>query len=67
MKTRMARTRAEFEECLINAFIAGCTHGYGVEHTENVYEQEMAGALLYVGRITKEEYEATMQKYIEKE
>ena len=51
----MPKTRAEFESAIINAFMAGCNHGYGVEHTVNVYEQEILGAEHWVGRISKEE------------
>lgn len=54
-KIKMPRTRAEFEEMLMDAFLSGCTHGYSVEHTENVSEQERIGALEYIGLITKEE------------
>ena len=59
-KMRMPKNRAEFEQTLINTFMAGCTHAYGVEHTIDIYGQEMLGALLWVGRITEEEYNKKM-------
>lgn len=62
-KVRMPRTRAEFEEQLVNAFMAGCVHGYAVEHTQDMHEQEMAGALRYIGKITKEEFDKRMNEY----
>lgn len=34
----------EVEQLIRNAFYSGCTWGYGVEHTENVIEQETIGA-----------------------
>ena len=61
-KIKMPRTRAGFEELLINTFIAGCTHGYAVEHTGNVYEQEHAGALFWIGKISYEECQDIMEK-----
>lgn len=54
-KIAMPRNRKRFEECLINTFIAGCNHGYAVEHTLDVNEQEMIGALAWIGKITSEE------------
>mgnify|MGYP003297116915 CR=1 FL=1 len=63
-KRKMPKTRAEFEETLINTFIAGCIHGYGVEHSQNVYEQERTGALLWIGRISKEEYDRKMDELL---
>lgn len=54
-KIAMPRTRAQFDEQIINAFIAGCEHGYDVEHTHNKWEQEMIGALAFIGRISREE------------
>ena len=61
-KRRMPKTRKEFEECLINTFMAGCTHGYAVEHTVDIYEQERLGALLWIGRISEEEYNQQMKE-----
>lgn len=52
----MPRTKAEFEEILITTFEAGCNHGYGVEHTQNVSEQERLGAEHWIGRISDEEF-----------
>lgn len=61
-KIAMPRNRKRFEECLINTFIAGCNHGYCVEHTRNVCEQEMLGALVWVGKITQEEADERMEE-----
>lgn len=61
-KFAMPRNRKRFEECLINTFIAGCNHGYVVEHTHAVYEQEMIGALAWIGRITQEEADKKMEE-----
>ena len=61
-KRKMPRTRAEFESVLICAFMAGCNHGYGVEHNFNVYEQEMLGAENWVGRIPDEEFYERWEK-----
>lgn len=60
-KIKMPRSRKRFDEILINTFIAGCNHGYVVEHTESVREQEMIGALAWIGEITAEEAWAKMQ------
>ena len=65
-KIPMPRNRQRFEECLINAFLAGCNHGYVVEHTLEVREQEMLGALEWIGRITHEEAAERMLKIWEK-
>lgn len=54
-KLAMPRTREQFEKSVINAFIAGCEHGYSVDHTRKKGEQELLGALAWVGRITREE------------
>ena len=55
-KRKMPKTRADFDRALINAFLAGCTHGYGVEHTVNIYEQEMLGAEHWIGKVPDEEF-----------
>lgn len=55
-KYKMPKTRAEFEQVITSAFISGCHHGYGVEHTVNVQEQEMLGAEYFLGKISKEEF-----------
>lgn len=55
-KYRMPKTKAEFEKALATAFIAGCHHGYGVEHTANVHEQEQLGAERFLGRVSDEEF-----------
>ena len=60
----MPKTRAELERLLINTFLAGCNHGYAVEHTGNVSEQENAGALQWIGKITDEECQEIMNKNI---
>lgn len=55
-KVKMPTTRAEFEQIITIAFIAGCHHGYGVEHTVNVQEQENLGAERFIGEISDEEF-----------
>ena len=57
-KIRMPKTRKEFEDSLINAFKAGCNHGYVVEHTNSVPEQEQLGAEHWIGKISSEEFYA---------
>lgn len=51
-KIRMPRTRAEFEQSLENAFLAGCAWGYGVDHGHDMSEQEQLGVDQYLGRIS---------------
>lgn len=58
----MPKNRAELEKLLINTFMAGCTHGYAVEHTGDIYEQENAGALWWIGKISYEECQEIMGK-----
>ena len=48
----------EYEQALINAFESGCQHGYAVEHTSSLIEQERLGALHYVGQISDDEFYA---------
>ena len=55
-KQRMPRTRSEFDSALMHAFIAGCNHGYTVEHSCNVSEQERLGAEHWVGQISDEKF-----------
>lgn len=57
---QMPKNKAQLEEMIINAFMAGCTHGYAVEHTTDIYKQEHIGALKYIGKITEEEYNQRM-------
>jgi hypothetical protein len=64
-KIKMPKTKAQFEAVLINTFLAGCNHGYGVDHSVNVYEQEVLGAEYWVGRISKEELYERWDKLIE--
>ena len=53
---------AGWDDCLL-AFLgelpepykAGCEHGYGIEHTQNVLEQERLKVLRWVGKISDEE------------
>lgn len=61
-KIIMPRSRERLEELLINTFIAGCNHGYAVEHTRCKDEQEMIGALAWIGRITQQEANERMEK-----
>lgn len=56
-KYRMPRNRAEFERYITYAFIAGCNHGYAIEHSNNVCEQEKLGAEYWLGKISDEEFE----------
>lgn len=55
-KIKMPKTRAEFESCLISAFLAGCNHGYGIDHERNVTEQEMLGAEHWINGMFDEEF-----------
>lgn len=55
-KIKMPKTRTELEQLLINTFEAGCNHGYGVEHTDNVSEQEKLGAEHWIGKMSDEEF-----------
>lgn len=61
-KLKMPKNRKEFETQIENAFIAGCQHGYWVEHTVNISEQENLGAMWYLGKITKEELSEKMKE-----
>ena len=54
-KIRMPKTRAEFEFQLMNAFMVGCNHGYGIVHEVDVFEQEKLGAENWIGKISDEE------------
>lgn len=45
----------DLNRMLMNAFKAGCNHGYCVEHTLDVVEQEELGAKCYVGLISEDE------------
>ena len=65
-KIRMPKTRAEFEHQLINAFLAGCNHGYGVDHCGYMFEQEMLGAENWIGRISDEELYARLKEIKDK-
>lgn len=58
----MPKRKADFEQALIQAFIAGCSHGYGVRHDVDMNEQEMIGALKYIGKIRDEEYERRLME-----
>lgn len=46
----LPKTIEEYETYLINAFMAGCEHGYCIEHTQDVSEQERLGALRWIGK-----------------
>lgn len=60
---KVPKNRSELRLLLIDAFMAGCVHGYAVEHTGDVFEQEMLGALWWVGDISKEECAERMKEY----
>lgn len=64
-KIKMPKTRAEFEECIENAFMAGCNHGYAIEHTADICEQEKIGVLHYLGKISTEEFNKRMNYIIQ--
>ena len=55
-KGKMPKTREDYETDIKNAFLAGCHHGYGVEHSVNVDEQELLGAEHWIGKISDEEF-----------
>lgn len=54
-KIKMPKNRKEFEQALMDAFEAGCSYGYGVEHTANIELQERIGAEHYIGKISTDE------------
>lgn len=56
-KIASPKNRKDFEESIRNAFLAGCAHGYSIEHTVDMQKQETLGANLYLGKITQEEFE----------
>lgn len=64
---RMPKNKKQFETCLENAFLAGCSWGYGVEHTKHIAEQEQLGADAYLGRISIDEAGAKIEKLWESE
>lgn len=51
----LPKTAEEHEMHSMHAFMAGCEHGYGIEHTQNVLEQERLKVLRWVGKISDEE------------
>lgn len=55
-KIKMPKTRMELEDILMRTFEAGCNHGYGIEHSINVSEQERLGAEHWIGKISDEEF-----------
>lgn len=59
---KIPKRKADFEQALIQAFIAGCSHGYCVRHDVDMNEQEMIGALKYIGKISEEEYERRLME-----
>ena len=60
-KRTMPKNKRHFETCLESAFLAGCSWGYAVEHTQNITEQEQVGADCYLGRISSEEANNKME------
>ena len=57
---RMPKNKNELYGIISNAFIAGCTWGYGVDHGHDMGEQEQLGVDQYIGKITCEEAHAKM-------
>ena len=45
---KMPKRKADFEQAIILAFIAGCDHGFCIRHEVDINEQEMIGALKYI-------------------
>lgn len=66
-KHLMPKNKRQFEACLENAFLAGCSWGYVVEHTNKISEQEQLGADQYLGRISGEEASAKLEAIWAKE
>lgn len=48
-KIASPKNRKDFEKAIRDAFLAGCVHGYSVEHTIDMEKQETLGAKLYLG------------------
>lgn len=60
--TRLPEDIEDLNRMLMNAFRAGCNHGYCVEHTVNVVEQEILGAENYIGLIPDDEFYEKWEK-----
>ena len=52
---RMPKTKKEFFVMMEHAFLAGCIWGYGVDHGQDMSEQEQLGVAQYLGKMTPEE------------
>jgi hypothetical protein len=57
---RMPKNKNELYRIVTNAFLAGCTWGYGVDHGKDMSEQEQLGVEQYLGRMAPEEANAKM-------
>lgn len=57
---RMPKNKNELYGIIANAFEAGCTWGYGVDHGHDMAEQEQLGVEQYLGRMTQEEAHTKM-------
>ena len=57
---KMPKNLKEFYATIENAFLAGCTWGYGVDHGKDMSEQEQLGVDQYIGKITPEEAHTKM-------
>lgn len=66
-KHTMPKNKRQFETYLENAFLAGCSWGYGVEHTKHIAEQEQLGVDVYLGRISMDEAYEKIEKLLESE
>lgn len=64
---RMPKNKKQLETCLESAFLAGCSWGYGVEHTKHIAEQEQLGVDVYLGRISMDEAYEKIEKLLESE
>ena len=64
LKHLMPKNKKELLEMLFRAFMAGCTWGYGVEHTCDMQEQEEVGARYWIGEISKTEAEKQLERIL---
>lgn len=59
---KIPKNKKELYGIISNAFLAGCTWGYGVDHGHDICEQEQLGVDQYLGKMTLEEAQEKMLK-----
>lgn len=57
---KMPKNKKELYRIIENAFLAGCAWGYGVDHGQDMSEQEQLGVDQYLGKMTLEEAQTKM-------